>query len=97
MAEVRWTQQAADDLEAITEFIALDSPHYAALFVSDIFQTLERVETFPDCGRVVPETNDASLREIIMGSYRLVYRIQSDVAEILTVYHCARLFDPSQL
>ena len=62
MAEVRWTQQASDDLEAITEFIALDSPHYASLFVSDIFQTLERIETFPDCGRVVPETNDVSLR-----------------------------------
>jgi len=27
MAETRWTQQAAHDLEAITEFIANDSEH----------------------------------------------------------------------
>jgi len=32
MAEIRWTPQAADDLEAITNFISTDSPQYARLF-----------------------------------------------------------------
>jgi len=36
MAEVRWTPQAADDLDAIAEFIAHDSPHYASIFVLDV-------------------------------------------------------------
>ena len=40
MAEVSWTPQAADDLEAITDFIAADSPHYASLFVIDVFSAL---------------------------------------------------------
>ncbi len=40
MAQVRWTPQAADDLDAIAEFIARDSPHFAALFVADILQTV---------------------------------------------------------
>jgi plasmid stabilization system protein ParE len=31
MAQVRWTPQAADDLDAILEFIARDSPHFAGL------------------------------------------------------------------
>ncbi len=35
MAEVRWTSQAADDLEAIADFIAADSPQYARLFAMD--------------------------------------------------------------
>jgi plasmid stabilization system protein ParE len=43
MAEVRWTPQAAGDLESITDFIAKDSPHYASLFVVDIF-TVESAE-----------------------------------------------------
>jgi hypothetical protein len=30
MAEVRWTLQAAEDLEVITDFIAGDSVHYAS-------------------------------------------------------------------
>jgi plasmid stabilization system protein ParE len=38
MAEVKWTIQAADDLESITNFIAQDSEHYAQLFASDILQ-----------------------------------------------------------
>jgi plasmid stabilization system protein ParE len=36
MAEVRWTPQAADDLEAITAFIAKDSASYAKLFANKI-------------------------------------------------------------
>jgi plasmid stabilization system protein ParE len=31
MAEVRWTLQAAEDLEVIADFIAADSVHYASL------------------------------------------------------------------
>ena len=36
MVEIRWTPQAADDLEAITNFIAVDSAHYARLFARDV-------------------------------------------------------------
>ena len=48
MAEVRWTPQAVGDLEAITDFIAQDSPHYASLFVLDVFGAVERLERFPE-------------------------------------------------
>ena len=93
MAKLRWTPQAADDLEAITEFIALDSPHYACLFVIDILAAIERLEEFPKIGRVVPEKEDPSIREIIFGNYRIVYRIREETVEILTVYHGSRLLD----
>ena len=44
MAQIRWTPQAADDLEAIADFIALDSGHYASLFVLDVLAATERLE-----------------------------------------------------
>ena len=97
MAEVRWTPQAADDLEAITNFIAADSPHYASLFAIDVLTSVERLATFPRSGRIVPERNDPSVREIVLGSYRILYRIRRDFVELLTVYHGARLLDPSRL
>jgi plasmid stabilization system protein ParE len=56
VAEVRWTPQAADDLDAIAEFIAEDSPHYASLFVMDVLAAVEQIGVFPNAGRVVPET-----------------------------------------
>lgn len=97
MAEVRWTPQAADDLKGITEFIAADSPHYARLFAMDLLAAVERLSEFPRFGRVVPELKNPAMREILFGSYRIVYRVQGDLVELLTVYHGGRLIDPSRL
>ena len=97
MAEVRWTPQAADDLESITEFIAKDSPQYAQLFAIDALEIADRLSGFPLMGRIVPEVNDSALREILFGTYRIVYRIKPDRVEILTVYHGAKLLDPSRI
>ncbi len=97
MAEVKWTPQATDDLEAVADFIALDSPHYASLFVMDVLAAAEGLRRFPRSGRIVPEVNDPDVREIILGNYRIVYRLKGDLVEILTVYHGARLLDPRRL
>ena len=97
MAEVRWTPQAADDLEAIAELIAQDSPNYSSLFVMDVLAAVAQVAGFPHSGRIVPEAQDPSLREIVLGNYRIIYRVRRELVEILTVYHGARLLDPSRL
>lgn len=97
MAEVRWTPQAADDLEAISEFIAIHSPHYASLLVIDVLTAVERLAAFPYSGRIVPEAGDPAVREIILGNYRIVYRVRDNTVEILVVHHGSRLLDPSLL
>ena len=96
MAQVRWTPQAADDLDASAEFIARDSPHFAGLFVADILQTVDRLADFPESGRIVPEIGDRSIREVIFGSYRIIYRRRNEVVEVLAVHHGARLLDPTK-
>ena len=97
MAEVRWTLQAASDLEAIVEFIAQDSPHYASLFAIRIIEAVERLDPFPLSGRTVPECGDPLIREIIHGNYRIIYRVNGDVAELLTIHHGARQSDRSRV
>ena len=97
MVEVRWTPQAADDLEVIADFISVDSSNYASLFVIDVLDATQRLENFPRSGRIVPESNDPIIREIILGNYRIVYLVKPDLVEILTVYHGTRLLDPSTL
>ena len=97
MAEVKWTEQASDDLQAITEFIAHDSPEYACLFASDVLDVVDRIAVFPKIGRVVQEVENPDIHEVILGNYRIVYRFRGYFVEILTVYHSARLFDPSKL
>lgn len=97
MVAVRWTPQAADDLESLALFIAADSPHYASLLVMDVLASVERLQDFPQSGRIVPELSAPDIRELILGNYRVVYRIRTDVVEILTVWHGARLLDPARL
>jgi toxin ParE1/3/4 len=97
VAEVRWTPQAASDLEAIADFIAQDSPQYASLFVIDVFAAVERLGPFPESGRIVPEKQDPAIREIIFGNYRIVSRLRKDMVELLTIHHGAKLLDPTRL
>ena len=74
MAEVKWTPQALDDLDAICLFIARDAPPVAAVFAQRAFDATDRLADFPESGRIVPEMNDPSFREIIFRNYRLIYR-----------------------
>jgi toxin ParE1/3/4 len=92
---VRWTPQATEDLQAIYDFIARDSPHYAQLTAEDILSAIDRLERFPLMGRHVPERSREDLRELIKPPYRIVYRV-SEVVKILTIFRASRLF-PSQL
>ena len=95
MTVVRWTPQAAGDLQAIYDFIARDSPHYAQLTVEDILAAIDRLGQFPLMGRRIPERPRDDLRELIKPPYRIVYRV-SEVVKILTIFRASRLF-PSEL
>ena len=97
MAKIRWTFQALEDVEAIANFIARDSTYYAGIFTKKVFEVIERLESFPESGRIVPELSRKEIKEIILGNYRMIYRIKKDIVEILTVYHSARLLETENL
>ena len=63
----------------------------------DVLAVVERVGRLPNAGRVVPEIRDPSIRETVLGNYRFIYRCRGEVVEVLTVYHGARLLDPSRI
>lgn len=90
MVAVIWIDQVIEDLDNIAEYIAQDSLKYAAITVNKLFQRTEILKAHPKIGRIVPETNQESIRELIEGNYRIIYEIVSeDRIEILTVYHSA--------
>ena len=91
MKRVTWTRQAIEDVEAIKAYVARDSERYAAMLAERLVAAVGRLGSFPQSGRVVPEVGDESLREVIHGNYRLVYRLQVEAVEVITVYHAARL------
>ena len=72
--------------------MARDSARYADLVVERIVAAVGRLENNPRSGRIVPEVGDESVREVIHGNYRIVYRLRHEVVEIAIVFHGARLF-----
>jgi plasmid stabilization system protein ParE len=48
-------------------------------------------------GRTVAELGIENIREVIVGSYRVIYRIRQDEVHLLTVHHGARLLDATKI
>ena len=92
---VVWTATARNSLKQIHDFIALDSKYYAKEVVDNILNLADELNTFPSRGRVVPERNQPSLRELFLYSYRIIYRIDEHDIFILTVLHGKRNFPAS--
>ena len=57
-----------------------------------LFEATEQIVLFPRAGRMVPELASESVRELIVGEYRIVYRIDDDLAVLLTIFRSSRLF-----
>ena len=95
MDRVSWTPQAADDLEAICLFIARDTSQIAATFAERVVTATEGRRCTPAWG--VPELGVEEIREILVGSYRVIYRVREEEVQILTVHHGARLLDASKI
>lgn len=88
--KVVWTQAAWADLEAAADYIAEDSPHYASAFVREVRDAARSLAHLIDRGRVVPELRDPSVRELLVRSYRLIYRATQGAVHILAFIHAAR-------
>jgi toxin ParE1/3/4 len=94
MAEVIWSPNAVDDLDAIGEYIARDSVDAACVFVSRLIDAVEHLQQFPRSGRVIPEVGDENCREVVYGAYRLMYRLEGEDVWITGVVHAARKWKP---
>jgi plasmid stabilization system protein ParE len=88
--EVVWTEPAWDDLEAAAEYIARDSQAYAAAFVEEIKAAAASLAEMAERGQIVPEIVDASIRELLVRPYRLVYQLNERQVRILAIIHGAR-------
>ncbi|MDP8244821.1 MAG: type II toxin-antitoxin system RelE/ParE family toxin [Candidatus Hinthialibacter antarcticus] len=89
--KIVWSPEAVDDVESIYNFIARDSNAYAKSVVDKIIQTVKFIPDHPYAGRIVPEINQETVREKLVFSYRLIYKISETEILIVTVLHDKRL------
>ncbi|MBE9480900.1 MAG: type II toxin-antitoxin system RelE/ParE family toxin [Bacteroidetes bacterium] len=98
MVKIIWTDQAIEDINNIAEFIAKDSEKYAKIQVERFFDRTETLINYPQSGRIVPEINNQAIRELIIGNYRIIYKIISQKRiDIITVHHSRRLLSSNMI
>lgn len=73
MAEVRWSVQAADNFTIILERLEDANPRAARIFAGRVKQITEQLQMFPLSGQVVARLPSDGVREIPIGSLRLIY------------------------
>ena len=65
----------------------------ATWWPSAYYDAVSRIEQFPASGRIVPELEGRQdLRELVVGQYRIVYRLEAEAAVLLTIFRSSRLF-----
>jgi toxin ParE1/3/4 len=89
---LRWSKRAEADLEDIYQYIAADDPVAAARWVEKLMDRARKVAPLPHSGRVVPEFGVPELREVLVRTYRIVYRIREHEMQVITVFEGHRLF-----
>lgn len=77
------------DLIEFVKFIAYDKPMAAKNRAKKIKREILKLKDFPKFGHVVPEYGEESIREIVSGQYRIVYKIdeKKETIAILTIHH----------
>ncbi|MBU0699978.1 type II toxin-antitoxin system RelE/ParE family toxin [bacterium] len=88
--KVKWTEAAWNDLEEVSDYIAKDSPYYAATFVREVRDAARSLSYFAERGRVVPEFGNLSIRELFIRKYRLIYQLKEQTVCIIGFIHGAR-------
>jgi toxin ParE1/3/4 len=87
---IAWSRRAVQDLDAIIDYIATDSAAYASVVLKNIVNQTRTLVRFPHAGRKVPEFDDENVRELVVYSYRIIYRLRDDEALIVAVIHGKR-------
>jgi toxin ParE1/3/4 len=87
--QLRWSEEAADDLERITNYLFEETPQHAPELVRAIYKAPSVLLTFPHRGR--PGKKE-STRELVLSPlpYIVVYQIAGDAIHILRILHGAQ-------
>src|SRR5580692_7096725 len=90
--QVALSRSARADLRDIVRYISLDGPDRALRFGQFLVSRTKTLAQFPELGRTVPEFDDKLIREIVVRSYRVIYRVDHArrSVEVARFWHAAR-------
>ena len=84
--KLEWSTGAREDLRPIADFIATDNPRLARDWIHKLQVRARRAAKYPHSGRKVPEYERDDYREILVGHYRIIYRVNPTRIVVVGVY-----------
>jgi toxin ParE1/3/4 len=87
--QLRWTEEAADDLERIADYLLAHTPDRAAELVRSVYHSPSGLLTFPSRGR--PGKKEGT-RELVLPllPYIVIYKVVGDVVFVVRILHGAQ-------
>jgi plasmid stabilization system protein ParE len=98
--KVELSRRAQRDIVAAHDHIWRDAPGRANRWRQRLLDVVDKLERFPLRHALAPEAQMAGLeiRQMLFGSYRILYLVEAETVNILTVRHGARRFlEPGEL
>ena len=96
MANITWSLEAVEDLNAIADSCETYSEAYASSVITSIYDSVDRLKNFPRSGRMVPEFEFPQLREVVLPKYRIIYFVSDEGnVEVITIRLTSKPLPPS--
>lgn len=91
MVQVKWSQEAENDLDEYCTYIARTSwQSRAGSFAARVLAVVESIGLLPYSGWVVSEYGEVAIRERLPGKHRIIYRVDGDTVRVLTIIRGAK-------
>jgi toxin ParE1/3/4 len=84
---IEWSEVAFEDLLNIQRYLTQNAPYYADHFIDKLMSATDKLEDFPEMGRLVPEADedDGEMRELFYQRFRLMYQVNTEEDLVLIV------------
>jgi toxin ParE1/3/4 len=94
---ITFTVSAVEDLDVLRSWYADQQvPAVGEKLLEEIIPQVERLSTFPESGRIVPEFGIVNLREIIHPPFRIIYRLDESKIRVVRIWRSERLLKVSE-
>ena len=97
MVSIKIESEAKENINQIAEYISKDSIYYANKTIEGIVDKIKYLALFPYMGRKIPEYNREKYRELIYKSYRIFYRVNTNISILRIVHHSRDILNLSKL
>lgn len=86
----RLSETAEAELDEIFEYIAKDKPGAAGKVINSILDAIDQLTHYAGSGRT---GRREGTRELVRPPFVIVYRIEREVIDVLSIFHGGRKYD----